>query len=103
MSSGKVLLGVLAGVAAGALAGILFAPDKGSKTRKKIYDKGDDYVEELKDKFNDHLNDFLESITSKFEAAKSDADDIIEKGKSKAHALKGEFKNTVREKIEQHL
>lgn len=36
MSSGKVLLGVLAGAAAGALAGILFAPEKGSKTRKRI-------------------------------------------------------------------
>ena len=36
MGSGKVLLGVLAGVAVGATLGILFAPDKGSETRKKI-------------------------------------------------------------------
>lgn len=35
MNSGKVVLGALAGLAAGALLGILFAPDKGSETRKK--------------------------------------------------------------------
>ncbi|MCL4481924.1 MAG: YtxH domain-containing protein, partial [Bacteroidetes bacterium] len=41
MNTGKVLLGVLAGVAAGALIGILFAPAKGSRTRRRILKKGE--------------------------------------------------------------
>ena len=40
MKSGKILLGIMAGTAAGALLGILFAPEKGPVTRKKILKKG---------------------------------------------------------------
>jgi gas vesicle protein len=69
MSTGKILLGVLAGVAVGATLGILLAPDKGSETRKKITRKGDDYVGELGDKFNE----FVGSFSKKFENAKSQA------------------------------
>ena len=36
MKADKLILGVLGGVAVGALMGVLFAPEKGSKTRKKI-------------------------------------------------------------------
>jgi len=68
MSTGKVLLGLLAGIAAGALLGILFAPDKGSVTRKKLSKKGDDFAEELKGKFDE----FLDNISEKFEEAKDD-------------------------------
>jgi gas vesicle protein len=57
MSSGKILLGVLAGVAAGALIGILFAPDKGSETRKKIVEKGEDYVDDIKEKVGGLIDD----------------------------------------------
>jgi gas vesicle protein len=57
MKTGKTLLGILAGVAAGTIIGILLAPDKGSETRKKILDKGEDYAEKLKQKFNDFIDD----------------------------------------------
>jgi gas vesicle protein len=77
MSSGKVLLGVLAGVAVGATLGILFAPDKGSNTRKKIARKADDYSEELEDQFND----LVKKITRKFEDMKDEAASMAEQSK----------------------
>jgi gas vesicle protein len=66
MSSGKIVLGVLAGVAAGALLGILFAPDKGSETRKKISKKGAETIDDLKEQLDELLDGFSKKIeTSK--------------------------------------
>ena len=62
MSSGKILLGVLAGVAAGAMLGILFAPDNGWNTRKRIVKKSEDYADELMGKIGDFLFNFSENI-----------------------------------------
>jgi gas vesicle protein len=56
MSRGKIVLGALAGAAAGTLIGILFAPDKGTSTRKKIADKGEEYVHNLKGKITGIMN-----------------------------------------------
>jgi len=55
MGRSKLFLGLLAGIAAGTLAGILFAPDKGTATRKKIIHQGEDYVDELKEKITSLL------------------------------------------------
>lgn len=74
MSTGKILLGVLAGVAAGALIGVLFAPEKGSDTRKKVLKKGEDYTDGLKDKFNE----FLDGVAEKFDKAKVDVNEFAE-------------------------
>jgi len=79
MRTGNVLLRKLAGLAIGAIAGILFAPEKGSTTRKQIMDKGDNYVGKLKSKFDE----FRDSLTEKFESTKKDAENIAEKGKAK--------------------
>ena len=84
MSSGKVLLGVLAGVAAGALLGILFAPDKGWNTRKKISKKSEDYVDALRDKFDE----FLDNISAKVDEVKEEVTDFSEQAKAKVNEVK---------------
>jgi gas vesicle protein len=83
MSSGKVVLGLLAGVAAGALAGILFAPAKGSRTRRRIMQKGEDYAGDLKDK----LNDLLEKTTKKFEKVKEEVTEFADKKMGKTEKV----------------
>jgi len=88
MSSGKVLLGLLAGVAAGALLGVMFAPDKGSVTRKKLSRKGDDYADALKEKFDE----FLDSVSEKFDDLKEKASDFAEEAESKFEKVKKDVK-----------
>ncbi|MFN8135832.1 MAG: YtxH domain-containing protein [Bacteroidales bacterium] len=68
MSKGNVVIGALAGVAVGALLGILFAPDKGTETRRKISSKGKEAAEDLKDKFND----FVDEVSSRFDKRKKE-------------------------------
>lgn len=62
MKTEKILLGALTGIAVGAVLGILFAPGKGSKTRKKITKKGENLVDSLKGKFNELLDTFTENL-----------------------------------------
>ena len=90
MSSSKVLLGFVAGAAVGALAGILFAPDKGSATRKKIVSKTGDVTESVKNSFND----FIDGVKEAYAGAKDEADEFGDKAKAKMGAAKSEIKNT---------
>lgn len=50
--SGKLIGALLVGAAIGGVLGILFAPDKGSETRKKIAGKTNDMAQSIKDKFS---------------------------------------------------
>ena len=72
MKSGKVALGVLAGLAIGSILGILFAPDKGKRTRGKIMDSGEDLVDSMKDKFDK----LLSKGKHKYEEIKRDAANV---------------------------
>ncbi|MFY9281217.1 MAG: YtxH domain-containing protein [Bacteroidia bacterium] len=79
MSTGKLALGLLAGLAAGAALGILFAPNKGSKTRKKIAKKGEDLTTSLKQEFDEMAN----RLTDKYEQVIEDTDKLITNTKVK--------------------
>lgn len=89
MDTGKILLGVLAGLAAGAVLGILFAPDKGSVTRKKIATKSNDIKDGLKDKFNE----FVDDMSEKYENVKEGVSDFTDHMKHKMDDAEKEMKS----------
>ena len=64
----KIIVAVAAGIAVGAALGVLFAPDKGSETRKKMNDEGKKLYDDVKDKFRrgkEKFNDLREDIEQK--------------------------------------
>lgn len=79
MKTTKVFLGLLAGFATGALTGFLFAPEKGSKTRKALLEKGENYNDALKEKFDG----LFKVITKQFKQVKAKVSDYTEKEKIK--------------------
>jgi gas vesicle protein len=80
MNSGKILLGVIIGATVGAVLGVLFAPAKGSVTRKRIARSGTAYAEDVKEKFNE----YIDAITEEYDTVKEGAMSWVDKGKDKA-------------------
>lgn len=71
MSMIKIAGSFLVGLAAGAAIGILMAPAKGSETRRKIAEKGEDLVDALKTKFCGVMN----TISDKYDKVKESLQD----------------------------
>ena len=77
MGKGSTLAGLVAGIAAGTVLGILFAPEKGSDTRKKISKKSKDSLKDLKNKYNETID----ALTAKLDKAKDSGLNTYEEGK----------------------
>lgn len=77
MKSLRVLLGLLAGITIGTVLGISFFAR--ASTKRKIAKKGNEYSEELEEKFKELLG----NITAKIEAVRVEALHLAENGNVK--------------------
>lgn len=69
----KGLFGLIAGIGLGAGLGVLFAPEKGEVTRKKLKEKLDDLVKEVKEL---DAEDVKLVIEEKIDEIKEDLEDL---------------------------
>ena len=83
-NTGKVIGAIFLGAAIGGALGILFAPDKGIETRKKISKKGNDFTGAVKEKFDSIVDKFKKEVAD----VQDQADEFAANGKSAIEKLK---------------
>jgi gas vesicle protein len=84
MASTKSFFSLLAGLAAGAAFGILYAPDKGWKTRARVKKAAENGYEDLKE----NLGDLGTKVDAKAAEAKASIKDIRETLREKGTEIK---------------
>lgn len=92
----NLTLVALTSAISGAVMGILFAPDKGSSTRRKISKSTEEYLQTLKE----DMADIRESLTEQAVETKEKAEDITEDVKSKGEEVMEETKESMEEAME---
>jgi len=77
------------GVVVGLILGVLFAPDSGDETRKKIAKKACD----LKDTVSDKYDDIAGAVADQYDRVKSKANELMGKGEKAVAAVKDDTTN----------
>jgi gas vesicle protein len=79
-NNSKVLIALGAGLAIGGLLGVLFAPAKGTETRKKMTDAGNKLTDSVKDSINkgkEKIAGLKEGIRERIGSLKEKAEEFI--------------------------
>ena len=96
MASTKSFLSILAGLAAGAAIGILYAPDKGWKTRARVKKAAANGYEDLKD----NLGDLGTKVDEKTAEAKETIQNLRETLREKGSEIKEGTRKLLVEQLE---
>lgn len=102
--AGRVILATLTGVASGTILGLLFAPDKGTETRKKISQKGDDYLNKMKrdiDELRGYLNSKVEETQREIDELKQEATQTAKKAAEEVNEMTDELEEWTKEELYQ--
>jgi gas vesicle protein len=85
MTAGKVLLVAAIAMGTGAVLGVLFAPDKGTITRKKLAKHGSRYLGTLEKK----ASEYVDTIGENFESVRETAAGITDRMMDAVGSLAG--------------
>ena len=96
MASTKSFFSLLAGLAAGAAFGILYAPDKGWKTRARVKKAAENGYEDLKE----NLGDLGTKVDAKAAEAKASLKDIRETLRTKGEEIKDGTRDMLLKQLE---
>lgn len=77
----KMILSTLTGMASGAILGMLFAPDKGSSTRKKISKQSDKYLKKVRK----DIKELRKYLNKRAEETKTEIDELKQNARSKGN------------------
>ncbi len=100
-NNSNIIAGILGGAAVGLTLGVLYAPDKGSETRRKIREKAKDakdtivekssaIADEISSRFSSRQNEFENELDHLLEEMDSKSDDAISTLERKLKQLKKE-------------
>ncbi len=79
-TASRVILSGLIGLAAGVVLGILFAPDKGSTTRRKIKEQAKKVSETVESEFGDTVEGIKSFLRKKDHSSVSNPESVKDEG-----------------------